>query len=525
MSAASPPKVSARPRWWGRCIAFALATLVGLGGIGTLDRRHHAERVAEKRTAAVGTIVSLVDDLAVVHGRLGLALVAGSRMEPIVADEARVRRQLLSAVANVFPEGVATRTDALAHGIVNEVGDAADAAASAMAFARRGDAAGAIRVAATFIGADAKLDATLRREHSLLAGLGRAAEDRSASAANATLLATLALLLAIGGAWWWADRRWSRSQRAEADASARWFRALVERSGDFTAVLDAEGIVRFLAPGGGDMLGVDNEQVVDRDLARFLRSDDVGRFVPLWLDLLARPGGQMRLDAMLQHATGDLVQVEVLCTNLLDDEVVRGVVVNTRNVTTQRDLERQLVRRASRDDLTGLPNRVEFVDRLERALVAAARSGERVAVLYLDLDGFKAINDTLGHEAGDDVLVAIAHRVRAALRPSDTAGRLAGDEFTVLIDEIDDDEDALEVAARIVGAVAVPVAVAGQSIMLSVSVGLAFGDGTTSAADLLRDADTAMSEAKSSRRGSVVMFEAEMATRAWSRLRCEKDTA
>jgi diguanylate cyclase (GGDEF)-like protein/PAS domain S-box-containing protein len=530
MLGSPPPVPGARSRRWVRVVPFVLAIAVGVGGSSALVVWHTAQVNAEARKAQVSQIVSLADNFAAVYGRLGLSAAAGKTTKAELTSATTARAHLVKAVAQSFPDNAATRRDPLATAVVRQTARVAAAGQRTLTALGQHNTLRVIQLSTDqLIPGEVQLNRSLDRISTVLAQRAQSAEARSGPASVATVLAMLALLLAIGAGGRVAERRRSRGMQAELEERERWFRSLVERSGDLTLVLDAGGIVRFVAPGGAEMLGLEQAQVLDHDIVEFLREGDDNRFLPLWDELLACPGGQLRLDLMLCHADGDRVHLEAVCTNLLDDHAVRGVVVNTRDVTERRDLERQLMRRAYRDELTGLANRAEFIGRLEYALANAGRDGEFVAVLFLDLNGFKAINDTLGHAAGDEVLVTVAQRARAALRPSDTVARLAGDEFTVLIESIDDEEDALEAATRIVNSIAMPTFVMGQEIKIGVSGGLAFGNAGTNSADLLRDADTAMYEAKAAPRaagqGSIVMFEAEMTTRAWSRLRGEGGAA
>jgi diguanylate cyclase (GGDEF)-like protein/PAS domain S-box-containing protein len=302
-------------------------------------------------------------------------------------------------------------------------------------------------------------------------------------------------------------------------ARERWSRALIEQSGDLVLVLDAGARLVFTSPGTADVLGHSPSELVGHHIGEYLRPGEVERFEPLWADLLDRPGGHSRIDVALVRPDASLFHVEAICTNLLDDDAVRGVVVNARDVTARRHLEHQLVQRAFRDELTGLPNRAQFLDRLDHALTVAGRTGERLAVLFLDLNGFKTVNDTLGHAAGDELLVKVSDQLRSSLRPTDTVARLAGDEFTVLVADVTDDVDALDAAGRIVAGLAVPTMVAGEEIEVGASVGIAFSEPGIAAAELLRNADTAMYEAKADDRGPIVVFEPAMLDRAWSRLR------
>jgi len=198
----------------------------------------------------------------------------------------------------------------------------------------------------------------------------------------------------------------------------------------------------------------------------------------------------------------------------------------SRDITERKKVEEQLQHRAFYDPLTDLPNRALFLDRLQHLFHRARRSfgNPQFAVLYLDLDRFKGINDSLGHQAGDEVLIATARRLERCLRPGDTLGRLGGDEFTVLLDDVRSEEDATRVAERIHQELALPLEVRGSEVFTSVSVGIALsGAGHESPEDMLRDADTAMYRAKVGGRARHQVFSGDMHQRAVSSLRLETD--
>jgi diguanylate cyclase (GGDEF)-like protein len=161
------------------------------------------------------------------------------------------------------------------------------------------------------------------------------------------------------------------------------------------------------------------------------------------------------------------------------------------------DANAALARAATHDSLTGLPNRALFLDRLAQALARSKYNGSAVAVLFIDLDDFKAVNDGLGHEAGDVLLRTVANRLQRNLRANDLAARLGGDEFTVILGEVADAAAAADVAGRLHTAVQQPVTIAGQQVIPAASIGIACGAAASaSAASLLRDADLAMYQAK-----------------------------
>jgi diguanylate cyclase (GGDEF)-like protein/PAS domain S-box-containing protein len=206
-----------------------------------------------------------------------------------------------------------------------------------------------------------------------------------------------------------------------------------------------------------------------------------------------------------------------------------GASVIGRDISDLKRLEEELAHQALHDSLTGMPNRALFRDRLDHALrrasrPVAARPGSRTAVLFIDLDDFKVINDTLGHRIGDALLVSVGSRIAASIRPGDTAARLGGDEFTVLLESLDDASEARIVADRILSALAAPFHLEGHDAIVGASIGIVLGDeASRDPDDLLRSADTALYEAKGLGKGRHVTFDPTMDRKAWQRLELESD--
>ena len=199
----------------------------------------------------------------------------------------------------------------------------------------------------------------------------------------------------------------------------------------------------------------------------------------------------------------------------------QGVIVD---ITAQKRLESQLEHFAFYDTLTGLPNRALLLDRLHHGLARIEREEKLVGVLFIDLDGFKIINDTLGHVAGDLVLQNVAQRLQACLRSGDTAGRLGGDEFVVVVESVDDPETVTMIAERIIDAVRQPMTVAGQEVVVSCSVGVRTSSGGDGHPDeFLRDADIAMYWAKNRGRSRAETFDTAMLAHRWNRLGLESE--
>jgi len=227
----------------------------------------------------------------------------------------------------------------------------------------------------------------------------------------------------------------------------------------------------------------------------------------------------------LVHSDGTPHQFELNCTNLLGDEHVGGIVLNCRDISERKAFEEQLTHQAFHDPVTGLANRALFAERVRHAIARTRREHQSVAVVFLDLDDFKTINDSLGHAAGDEVLVEVAKRLATSVRASDTAARFGGDEFALLLEDIDGVQEAADTADRVLETLALPLRVAHKELSLRCSIGISVvSDGSPAGAEeLIRDADAAMYRAKRDGKGSYRLFEPEMHEGVLARLELRTD--
>jgi diguanylate cyclase (GGDEF)-like protein len=233
------------------------------------------------------------------------------------------------------------------------------------------------------------------------------------------------------------------------------------------------------------------------------------------LAALKSTNGQPRTDQIealrMRHMDGSWRHVEVVWRNLIDEPGIDGIVLNVRDVTDRKELQEQLTYRAFHDVLTELPNRSLLVDRLTHALARCARTGRDAAVLFIDLDNFKVVNDTLGHRVGDQLLIAVAQRLRASIRPGDTVARLGGDEFIVLLEDVADASDAAEIAERCLEQLGPELLLDTQEVFVQASIGIALGGAQPSLPDdLLRQADVAMYAAKARGKNQYTLFDQSM---------------
>jgi diguanylate cyclase (GGDEF)-like protein/PAS domain S-box-containing protein len=302
------------------------------------------------------------------------------------------------------------------------------------------------------------------------------------------------------------------------------FRSLVRNSADVNVILGRDGTIAYESPAVERVLGYRAEDRIGRLALDMVHPEDRLRLRRLFLTVARRPNAEASVELRARHADGSWRAIDAVAKNLIDDPAVGGMVVNYRDITARKMLEDELRVRAFHDSLTGLANRALFIDRLEHALARSKRSRERMAVLFLDLDDFKTINDGLGHGEGDQVLVATAARLQKGLRAGDTIARMGGDEFAVLLEDPDKNDSPVEVAERLLATLQAPFTHGDRELFVRASVGVAvIGGRGASAVDLLRDADAAMYIAKGRGKNRVVVFEPGMHRAALTRLSLKGD--
>jgi diguanylate cyclase (GGDEF)-like protein/PAS domain S-box-containing protein len=332
--------------------------------------------------------------------------------------------------------------------------------------------------------------------------------QRTAAAAVVALTATMVWILQreVG-------ERTQLARRVVADATR--FEAMLEHSHDVISVLTAEGVPTYMSPGVRTVFGYEVDSLVGRDVvAELIHPDDLQEALEALGSLLDAGGGSAgHLHARIRHADGRWLHTESIATNLLDDEAVQGIVLNTRDITDRVEAEEAFRWQARHDPLTGLANRTQLIEGLEGAF-NRRRLGhtEHVAVLFLDLDGFKAVNDAHGHAIGDQLLVDAARRITDSVRPGDTVARLGGDEFVVVAERLNGHDDSVLLAQRILAVLAAPFELGdGCEATCTASIGVALLD-AHSADTVLQAADDALYRAK--RRGRNRFESAASATSA-----------
>ena len=301
------------------------------------------------------------------------------------------------------------------------------------------------------------------------------------------------------------------------------FRSLVQNASDLIVVVDEEGIVRYQSPSAERVLGYGSEELMGTRVAALVHAEDADSALATIARAIRERGGSARAEWRLRRGDGRWTRGEVIATNLRDDPNVRGVVLTIRDIEERKQFEEQLRYQALHDILTGLPNRALLADRVRHAQARAERGGLTCALLMLDLDDFKTINDSQGHGAGDEVLVGVARRLEACLRASDTPARLGGDEFAVLLEDTPDEASASEVAARIVSAIRAPFRIAGTEVSVSASIGVALSAPGEIESETFRNADVAMYQAKKRGKGRCEVYEPGMHAALLERLKMEAD--
>jgi diguanylate cyclase (GGDEF)-like protein/PAS domain S-box-containing protein len=315
------------------------------------------------------------------------------------------------------------------------------------------------------------------------------------------------------------------TDRTEQLASReRWFGSLVRNSSDVILVLDSVGVIDFQTPSVQRVLGYPAGGLAGTPLSELIAAEDRARVAAVLLTLGTQPQATTTMDIAMCHRDGGLRHTETTVTSLVHDPAVNGFVVTIRDVTERRRLEQQLIHQAFHDELTGLANKALFSDRLSRALAACARTAAPLAVIFIDLDSFKSVNDSLGHGSGDELLSQVAQRLTSCVRAGDTVARFGGDEFAVLLESMRSEDEALDLARRFRSALQSAFPVGGREVLVRASMGVAVNrTGREDAEELLRNADLAMYRAKAKREGGYQIYETAMHTSALTRLELEND--
>jgi diguanylate cyclase (GGDEF)-like protein/PAS domain S-box-containing protein len=324
----------------------------------------------------------------------------------------------------------------------------------------------------------------------------------------------LAALLAV-----FARERHGRIENARAlhrmaeENEAR-LESIVQNSSDLIVIVERDGTIRTLTGATETVFGADRQAAIGRQLFEWAHPDDASLLGAL-LDSVATSDAQSSHEEEWRILRRDGVYgyVETVATNLLEDDRVRGIVLTARDIDERRAFEEQLRHRAFHDPLTQLANRALFYDRIEHALAREIRDEHKVAVLFVDLDDFKAINDDMGHGVGDEVLVGVAGRLRGCLRSADTVARLGGDEFGILLEHVAGSNEVIQTADRILGRFNEPFLIHGETTLVNLSIGIAVsadGDASAGTDEMLRKADLAMYAAKRGGKGRWELYDGDL---------------
>lgn len=313
-----------------------------------------------------------------------------------------------------------------------------------------------------------------------------------------------------------------RDAQALVAASETRMAALVEHASDLVVLIDSEGTVIYASPAVERVLGHPPGSLDGVDVLELVHPEDLQDAYEMATSITDGSGESRTSQLRIAHGNGAYRHLEVVANNLLDNPAVGGIVLNAKDVTDQVEAAAQLEERTFHDDLTGLPNRALLVERMRDALRRARERRLLVGLLFLDLDRFKVVNESLGHSAGDELLSEVASRIEDVIRPGDTVARLGGDEFAVVIGDMLRRGDAVVAARRLRKALTQPIRVGDDNTVITTSIGIAIAEGNEDPNDLLRDADTALYRAKEKGRDVAVVFDDHLRDKAVRRLELER---
>ncbi len=313
-----------------------------------------------------------------------------------------------------------------------------------------------------------------------------------------------------------------RERRAAGLVEAR-YASLIKNSSDVIMITDVQGRLRFVSPSAERTFSMHPDVLVGGNLFKLCSEGDRDRLAAFLSEVAATYGKAVGPVEVTVGSGSRRYTLECVGSNLLDDPAVGGLAVNFRDVSERKALEEQLRQLAFHDPLTLLANRSLFRNRVQHSLALAQRARQQVAVVFLDLDNFKNVNDSLGHDAGDRLLQTAAQRLVMCTRSADTVARLGGDEFAILLEGIVDTADVERIAGVIIDAFKEPLPLDGNDIFVTASIGVAFSLDGDDTEQLLRNADIAMYSAKATGKGRYVVFQPLMQEQLRERLRLAED--
>jgi diguanylate cyclase (GGDEF)-like protein/PAS domain S-box-containing protein len=303
---------------------------------------------------------------------------------------------------------------------------------------------------------------------------------------------------------------YKETERALEASEAR-FRVLTESGLDLISVLAADGTILYQSLALKNLLGYDPAETIGRNVFDLVHRDDLDAARAAFARIVETSHFREPLEFRIRHRDGQWRTFESLGTNCVENPHIRGVVFNSRDVTDRKAIQQRIQHLAYHDNLTGLPNRGLLQDRLAHSIARAERSGRKVAVLFIDLDNFKNINDTLGHDVGDELLRQVSRRLGECVRAGDTIARQGGDEFIVLLDNLEDGRGASVVAQKILNGLRAAFPLGGTEQHVSGSVGIAvYPEDGRDAQTLMKNADTAMFHGKGIGKNTYQYFTAQM---------------
>jgi diguanylate cyclase (GGDEF)-like protein/PAS domain S-box-containing protein len=314
----------------------------------------------------------------------------------------------------------------------------------------------------------------------------------------------------------------TRERRAARMVEAR-YASLIANASDVIMIVAVDGALRFASPASERTLGLSPEDVAGKNLLDLWAGDDGERLKAFLAEVAATSTGTVGPVELRIERGSERYVLEIVGSNLTDDPAVQGLALNFRDISERKALEEQLRQLAFHDPLTLLANRNLFRDRVQHALTLVQRGRHQVAVMFLDVDNFKNINDSLGHDAGDRLLQAVAQRLIKSTRFSDTVARLGGDEFAILLEGITTIAEVESMAASLIEGLEQPFALSATEVRVSASIGVAFSTFEAGAEALLSKADIAMYHAKAAGKSRFVTFQPQMQELLHERLRLEAD--